>query len=75
MQITEAANLSRQVLTALQRVIIGKEEVLQHLLLGLYSGGNILLEDFPGLAKTLTARLMAQVTGLEFKRIQFTPDL
>jgi MoxR-like ATPase len=41
----------------------------------LYSGGNILLEDFPGLAKTLTARLVAQVTGLEFKRIQFTPDL
>ena len=49
--------------------------MLQHLLLGLYSGGNILIEDFPGLAKTLTARLVAQATGLEFKRIQFTPDL
>jgi MoxR-like ATPase len=56
-------------------VIIGKEHVLRQLLLGLYGGGNILLEDFPGLAKTLIARLVAQVAGLEFKRIQFTPDL
>lgn len=75
MQIPEAAQLSRHILDALQHVIVGKERVLQHLLLGLYSGGNILLEDFPGLAKTLIARLIAQVTGLEFKRIQFTPDL
>ena len=75
MQIVEAAQLSRTVLEALQQVIVGKEQVLQHLLLGLYSGGNILIEDFPGLAKTLTARLLAQVTGLDFKRIQFTPDL
>jgi MoxR-like ATPase len=75
MQIVEAAKLSRTVLDALQQVIVGKEQVLQHLLLGLYSGGNILIEDFPGLAKTLTARLLAQVTGLDFKRIQFTPDL
>ena len=75
MQIVEAAKLSRTVLEALQQVIVGKEQVLQHLLLGLYSGGNILIEDFPGLAKTLTARLLAQVTGLDFKRIQFTPDL
>ena len=75
MQIAEATKLSRTVLDTLQQVIVGKEQVLQHLLLGLYSGGNILIEDFPGLAKTLTARLLAQVTGLDFKRIQFTPDL
>ena len=75
MQIVEAAQLSRTVLEALQQVIVGKEQVLQHLLLGLYSGGNILIEDFPGLAKTLTARLLAQVAGMDFKRIQFTPDL
>lgn len=74
-QVEDAAAQSRLVLAALQEVIVGKAQVLQHLLLGLYSGGNILLEDFPGLAKTLTARLVAQVTGLEFKRIQFTPDL
>lgn len=73
--IAEAARRSQALLGALQKIIIGKEAVLQHLLLGLYSGGNILLEDFPGLAKTLIARLVAQVTGLDFKRIQFTPDL
>jgi MoxR-like ATPase len=75
MQIAEAAELSRTILGTLQQVIIGKDQVLQHLLLGLYSRGNILIEDFPGLAKTLIARLIAQVTGLTFKRIQFTPDL
>jgi MoxR-like ATPase len=75
MQIAEAAGLSRVILSTLQQVIVGKEQVLQHLLLGLYSRGNILIEDFPGLAKTLIARLIAQVTGLAFKRIQFTPDL
>jgi MoxR-like ATPase len=75
MHIADAATMSQALLTALQRVIIGKEHVLRQLLLGLYGGGNILLEDFPGLAKTLIARLVAQVAGLEFKRIQFTPDL
>jgi MoxR-like ATPase len=75
MQIVEAAELSRTILGILEQVIIGKQQVLQHLLLGLYSRGNILIEDFPGLAKTLIARLIAQVTGLTFKRIQFTPDL
>jgi MoxR-like ATPase len=75
MQIVEAAELSQTILAALRQVIIGKERVLQRLLLGLYSGGNILIEDFPGLAKTLIARLIAEVAGLEFKRIQFTPDL
>jgi MoxR-like ATPase len=75
MQIAEAAGLSHSILAALQQVIIGKEQVLQQLLLGLYSGGNVLIEDVPGLAKTLIARLVARVTGLAFKRIQFTPDL
>jgi MoxR-like ATPase len=75
MQAAEAAKLSQTILATLQRVIVGKEQVLQHLLLGLYSGGNILIEDVPGLAKTLIARLVARVTGLAFKRIQFTPDL
>jgi MoxR-like ATPase len=75
MQIAEAAKLSHTILASLGQVIVGKEAVLQQLLLGLYSGGNILIEDVPGLAKTLIARLVARVTGLSFKRIQFTPDL
>ncbi len=75
MQIPEAAKQSRQLLNVLQQAVIGKETVLQHILLGIYSGGNVLIEDVPGVAKTLMARLIAQVTGMEFKRIQFTPDL
>ncbi len=75
MQIPEAAKQSRHLLEMLQQVIIGKETALQHILLGIYSGGNVLIEDVPGVAKTLMARLIAQVTGLDFKRIQFTPDL
>ena len=75
MRIVEAARLSQAILATLGQVIIGKETVLQQLLLGLFSGGNILIEDVPGLAKTLIARLVARVTGLSFKRIQFTPDL
>jgi MoxR-like ATPase len=75
MQISAAAQQSRRLLNTLQQVVIGKETVLQHILLGIYSGGNVLIEDVPGVAKTLMARLIAQVTGLDFKRIQFTPDL
>ncbi len=75
MQIPEAAQHLHDLLATLRQVIIGKDLVLQHILLGLFSGGNILIEDVPGLAKTLIARLIAQVTGLDFKRIQFTPDL
>ncbi len=75
MQIPEAAQQSHHLLNVLKQVVIGKEPVLQHILLGIYSGGNVLIEDVPGVAKTLMARLIAQVTGLDFKRIQFTPDL
>jgi len=75
MQIPEAAQQSHRLLNVLQQVVIGKETVLQHILLGIYSGGNVLIEDVPGVAKTLIARLIAQVTGMDFKRIQFTPDL
>lgn len=75
MQISEAAQQSSRLLNVLQQVVIGKETVLQQILLGIYSGGNVLIEDVPGVAKTLMARLIAQVTGLDFKRIQFTPDL
>jgi MoxR-like ATPase len=52
-----------------------QNEVLEQVLLGILANGHILIEDYPGLAKTLIARLCAQVTDLDFKRIQFTPDL
>jgi MoxR-like ATPase len=63
------------ILTEIERVIVGKRETLELLLVGVLAGGHILIEDYPGLAKTLIARCLAQVTGLEFRRIQFTPDL
>lgn len=75
MQISHAAEQSQQLIATLEQVILGKEDVLHQMLLGLCSGGNILIEDVPGVAKTLIARLIAQVTGMSFKRLQFTPDL
>jgi MoxR-like ATPase len=54
---------------------VGKREALELVLIGILADGHVLLEDFPGLAKTLIARAYARVTGLEFARIQFTPDL
>jgi MoxR-like ATPase len=55
--------------------VVGKREALELVLIGILADGHVLLEDFPGLAKTLIARAYARVTGLEFSRIQFTPDL
>jgi MoxR-like ATPase len=65
----------REILAALSGVVVGKEEVLDRVLAGILANGHILIEDYPGLAKTLIARLFAQSLDLEFKRIQFTPDL
>lgn len=55
--------------------IIGQKEMVDGLLISLIAGGHILLEGVPGLAKTLAVKSLAEITGLEFKRIQFTPDL
>ncbi|MBL7472530.1 AAA family ATPase [Robertkochia sediminum] len=57
------------------RVIIGQEKVIDEILLAIYSGGHALLIGVPGLAKTLMVNTIARALGLEFKRIQFTPDL
>lgn len=59
----------------INKVIIGQEYMIDHILIALITGGHILLEGVPGLAKSLTASTIARVTGVEFKRIQFTPDL
>lgn len=59
----------------LRKVIIGQEEFLDQLLAALFSGGHVLVEGVPGIAKTLTAKLMAQTLDVGFSRIQFTPDL
>jgi MoxR-like ATPase len=64
-----------RVLDEVERAVVGKREALELVLLGLLADGHVLLEDYPGLAKTLTARSFAQVTSTGFNRIQFTPDL
>ena len=66
---------SEEILAQVERAVIGKREVLELVLLGILANGHILLEDVPGLAKTLLARSFAAATSLRFQRIQFTPDL
>ena len=63
------------ILDEVERVVVGKRDALELLLLGILSDGHVLIEDFPGLAKTLIARSFAQSMSLRFSRIQFTPDL
>jgi MoxR-like ATPase len=74
-KIEAVADRCQDVLAALGQVIVGKGDVLQRILAGILANGHILIEDNPGLAKTLIARLVSQTLDLGFKRIQFTPDL
>ena len=70
------AEWQARVLDEVEQAIVGKRSLLEHLLAAiLSSGGHVLLEDYPGLAKTLIASSFATALGLAFKRIQFTPDL
>jgi len=64
-----------EIVTQVRRVIVGQEEVLEQVMIGLFVGGHCLITGLPGTAKTLLVRTMAQTLGLAFKRIQFTPDL
>ena len=66
---------SESILAEVEKAIVGKRGPLELILLALLSDGHVLLEDYPGLAKTLIARSFAQATSLRFARIQFTPDL
>jgi MoxR-like ATPase len=61
--------------TEIQKVIIGQEDLVDHLLIGLIAGGHILVESVPGLAKTTAINTLSKALGIQFKRIQFTPDL
>ncbi|WKZ35571.1 MAG: MoxR family ATPase [Anaerolineales bacterium] len=66
---------SQKVMDEVERAVVGKRSVLELIMSAVLAGGHVLLEDFPGLGKTLIARSFAAVLGLDFKRIQFTPDL
>lgn len=71
----EAAERCREIVSAVGKVIVGKDEVLESILTALLADGHLLIEDVPGVAKTLTAQMLAKTLGLEFRRIQFVPDL
>ncbi len=75
MTIQELAERSQRILAEVERAVVGKREALELVLLGMLADGHVLIEDFPGLAKTLIARAFSQVTSIGFTRIQFTPDL
>src|SRR3954468_23714125 len=75
MSIEEVGQLASRGVDEIEAAIIGKREALELVLLGILGDGHVLLEDYPGLAKTLIARSFAQATTLGFSRIQFTPDL
>src|SRR5881227_3159074 len=71
----DVAERCERILAEVERAIVGKREALELVLIGFLADGHVLLEDFPGLAKTLMARSFAQVCSMDFSRIQFTPDL
>jgi MoxR-like ATPase len=75
MELEQVRELSGEVLDEVEKAVIGKREPLELVLLGFLADGHVLLEDYPGLAKTLAARSFARVLSMRFARIQFTPDL
>jgi len=73
--IADTARQCERILAEVERVIVGKRDTVRLVLLGVLASGHILIEDLPGLGKTLLARTFATVLGLEFTRVQFTPDM
>ena len=73
--VADTARLCERILGEVERVIVGKRQAVTAVLLGVLASGHILIVDLPGLGKTLLARTFATVLGLEFTRVQFTPDM
>jgi MoxR-like ATPase len=71
----DVATLSERIVQEVSKAVVGKTQVLYEMMAAFLSGGHVLLEDYPGLAKTLIANSFASVLGMSFRRIQFTPDL
>ncbi|HEU0138080.1 MAG TPA: MoxR family ATPase [Bryobacteraceae bacterium] len=74
-RINRFQEIQNEIVTQVRRVIVGQEEVLEQVMIALFVGGHCLITGLPGTAKTLLVRTIAQTLGLQFKRIQFTPDL
>jgi MoxR-like ATPase len=75
MELAEVGRIAGRVVDEVEKAVVGKRDALELLMLGLLADGHVLLEDYPGLAKTLMARSFAQAASMDFSRIQFTPDL
>ena len=75
MEHAEASQKLRALVQTASRVVVGKEAALERVALAIAANGHVLLEDYPGVAKTLTVKTFAQAMGLPFRRVQFTPDL
>jgi MoxR-like ATPase len=75
MELERVQEIAAEALDEVERAVVGKREPLELVLVGFLADGHVLLEDYPGLAKTLAARSFAQVLSMRFSRIQFTPDL
>jgi MoxR-like ATPase len=73
--IPETSKVCQAVISEVEKAIVGKRTVLEIIMASVLAGGHVLLEDYPGLGKTLIAKSFACVLGLDFKRLQFTPDL
>jgi MoxR-like ATPase len=73
--VRDVAAIGQKVINEVERAVVGKRELLETVMCSVLAGGHVLFEDFPGLGKTLIARSFATALGLDFKRIQFTPDL
>jgi MoxR-like ATPase len=74
-RITRFQKVHADILTEVRKVIVGQEEVIEQVLIALFVGGHCLITGLPGTAKTLLVRTLSEALGLEFRRIQFTPDL
>jgi MoxR-like ATPase len=75
LDLDDVAPIAGRILDEVEKAVVGKREALELILLGILADGHVLIEDNPGLAKTLIARSFAQTTDLRFARVQFTPDL
>lgn len=75
LDMTGLRNNLERVKAEIAKVIVGQENMIEHLLAALLSNGHVLIEGVPGVAKTVTAKLLAKTISVDFSRIQFTPDL
>ena len=72
---TEVQEFSQKIIANLEKVIIGKRTTINQVLIGLLCQGHLLIEDVPGVGKTMLARSLAKSLGCSFNRLQFTPDM